>query len=86
VGYNPRDSKYGSQVGALIRRLYPGMVDIRDEGGRFVETRAAMSWHDYYYKKDNTGITYAKLVKREFWVMKLTIMYPFLLYHLTSNT
>jgi hypothetical protein len=86
VGYNPRDYKYGSQVGALIRRLYPGMVNIHDERGRLVETRAAMSWHDYYYKKDNTGITYAKLVKREFWVMKLTILYPFLLYYLTLNT
>jgi len=77
VGYNPRDYKYGSQVGALIKRLYPGMVDICDEGRRVVETWATMSWHDYYFKKDNAGTTYAKLVKREFWVMKLTIMYLF---------
>jgi hypothetical protein len=53
------------------------MVDICDEGGRVVETWATMSWHDYYFKKDNAGTTYAKLVKREFWVMKLTIMYLF---------
>uniref|UniRef100_K3YMG5 Uncharacterized protein n=1 Tax=Setaria italica TaxID=4555 RepID=K3YMG5_SETIT len=67
VNYNPRDYKYGSQVGVIIRRLYLGMVDIRDEEGRHVERRAAMSWHDYYHKKDHAGVTYAKLVKCEFW-------------------
>ena len=86
MNYNPRDYKYGSQVGVIIERLYPGMVDIRDEEGRLVERRAAMSWYDYFCKKDNTGITYAKLVKCEFCVMKLTILYLFLLYCLTLNT
>jgi hypothetical protein len=68
MNYNPKDYKYGSQVGVIIKRFYPGMVDICDEQGRIVEKRAAMSWYDYYYKKDITGITYAKLVKCEFWV------------------
>jgi len=48
------------------------MVNIRDEEGKLIERRAAMSWHDYYCKKDRAGITYAKLVKCEFWVMQLT--------------
>lgn len=69
MNYNPKDYKYGSQVGALIKRFYPGMVDIRDEQGRIVETRAAMSWFDYYCKKDVQGTTYARLLKREFWVI-----------------
>ena len=72
MNYNPRDYKYGSQVGVIIRRFYPGMVNIRDEEGKLIERRAAMSWHDYYCKKDRAGITYAKLVKCEFWVMQLT--------------
>jgi hypothetical protein len=43
MNYNPRDYKYGSQVGVIIKRFYPGMVDICDEQGRIVEKRAAMS-------------------------------------------
>jgi hypothetical protein len=54
---------------------------ITDEGGKLVETRAAMSWNDYYCKKDVTGVTYAKKLKREFWVIKLTLLYLFLLYY-----
>lgn len=57
MNYNPKDYKYGSQVGVLIKRFYPGMIDIRDEQGRIVEKWTAMSWNDYYYKKDITGIT-----------------------------
>ncbi|KAF0909496.1 hypothetical protein E2562_036641 [Oryza meyeriana var. granulata] len=69
VNYNPKDYKYGSQVGVILKRLYPGMVDIRDEENRIVDKRAALSWHDYYSRKDETRITYARRVKAEFWTL-----------------
>jgi len=31
----------------------------------------ALSWHDYFYKKDELGLTYARRVKQEFWVIEL---------------
>ena len=86
MNYNPKDYKYGSQVGVLIKRYYPGMIDIRDDQGRIVEKRAAISWHDYYYKKDVTGITYAKLVKCEFWVIKLAIIHTDCPFYFTGNS
>jgi hypothetical protein len=48
------------------------MVKTRDDEGRIVETWVAMSWHDYYCKKDETGMTYARRVKGEFWVINST--------------
>ena len=71
VNYNPKGYKYGSQVGVIIKRLYPGEIKICDDEGRVVETRAALSWHDYFYKKDELGLTYARRVKQEFWVIEL---------------
>ncbi|KAL6660880.1 hypothetical protein ACP70R_000264 [Stipagrostis hirtigluma subsp. patula] len=67
VNYNPKDYKYGSQLGVIIKRLYPGVVKIRDEEGRLVATRAALSWNDYTWKKNEHGVSYARLVKQEFW-------------------
>ena len=68
VNYNPKDYKYGSQVGVILKRLYPGVVKIYDQEGRVIHTRAACSWNDYFWKKNECGVTYARLVKQEFWV------------------
>ncbi|KAG2583731.1 hypothetical protein PVAP13_6KG237000, partial [Panicum virgatum] len=68
VNYNPKGScKYGSQVGVILKRLYLGIVDVRDEDGRIIETRVATRWTDYFWKKDECGVTHAKRVKQEFW-------------------
>jgi len=61
------------------------MVNIRDEEGRILEKRAAMSWHDYYCKKDITNVTYARLLKCEFWVIKLAIIHTDCLFYFTGN-
>ena len=76
VNYNPKGScKYGSQVGVILKRLYLGIVDVRDEDGRIIETRVATRWTDYFWKKDECGVTHAKRVKQEFWVIKQSTMY-----------
>ncbi|TVU26073.1 hypothetical protein EJB05_28602, partial [Eragrostis curvula] len=67
VNYNPSDYKYGSQVGCIIKRCYPGIIKVYNDEGRIVAKRAALSWNDYTWGKHETGLSHAKLVKHEFW-------------------
>lgn len=68
--YNPKDYKYGSQAGTILKRCYPGIVKICDENGTVVAKRAALSWNDYTWKRHEIGLSHARAVKREFWVKK----------------
>ncbi|CAN6172510.1 unnamed protein product, partial [Urochloa humidicola] len=50
--------KYTSQLGVIIKREYPGLVQDKDEHGAVLRTRAALEWSDYFLsKKDNLGRT-----------------------------
>ncbi|CAN6311540.1 unnamed protein product [Urochloa humidicola] len=67
VVYNPKGLKYPSQVGAILKREYPGIIKVYDEQGNVVRQHPALSWNDYYWKKNRDGICYARRVKQEFW-------------------
>jgi len=42
VGY--RGYKYSTQVGVIIKREYPGLVDDKDQNGVVLNTRPALEW------------------------------------------
>uniref|UniRef100_A0A0A9CSY7 Uncharacterized protein n=1 Tax=Arundo donax TaxID=35708 RepID=A0A0A9CSY7_ARUDO len=67
VVYNPKGLKYPSQVGAILKRAYPGIVIVYDDDGNEVVRRPAFSWNDYYWKNNGRGVACAKQVKEEFW-------------------
>ncbi|TVU18991.1 hypothetical protein EJB05_35114, partial [Eragrostis curvula] len=46
---------------AQFKRLYPGVVKIYDEEGKLIDKRAACSWNDFSWKKNEYGVTYARL-------------------------
>ena len=72
VNYNPKGLKYPSQLGAILKREYPGMIKVYDDHGTVVKHQPALSWNDYYWKKNKNGVYYAKRVKQEFWVSILS--------------
>ena len=59
-------------MGAILKREYPGIIKVYDEQGNVVKQHPAMSWNDYYWKKNRDGICYASRVKQEFWVSNLS--------------
>nr|TKW07760.1 hypothetical protein SEVIR_7G328500v2 [Setaria viridis] len=65
VAYNPKGLKYPSQLGAILKREYPGTIKVYDEPGNVVKQHPALSWNDYYWKKNRDGICYARRVKQE---------------------
>jgi len=72
VNYNPKGLKYRSQVGAILKREYPGIIKVYDEHGTVVKQHPALSWNDYYWKKNREGICYARRVKQEFLVSNIS--------------
>ncbi|XP_066166428.1 autonomous transposable element EN-1 mosaic protein isoform X4 [Oryza sativa Japonica Group] len=61
------DPKYGTHMGIILKREYPGIIEEKDENGLIISSRLATSWFDYYEKKDDSGVTNADKVKQEFW-------------------
>jgi hypothetical protein len=59
-------------LGVILKRIYPGIIKVYDDDGSIVKRQPALSWNDYYWKKYMDGICYAKKVKAEFWVSKLS--------------
>jgi hypothetical protein len=41
--------------------MYPGIIKVYDDDGSIVKRQPALSWNDYYWKKDMDGICYAKM-------------------------
>ncbi|CAN6199708.1 unnamed protein product [Urochloa humidicola] len=61
--------KYTSQLGVIIKREYPGLVQDKDEHGAVLRTRPTLEWADYFLsKKNNLGQTAGDRVLSEFWV------------------
>nr|XP_025876855.1 uncharacterized protein LOC9270452 isoform X6 [Oryza sativa Japonica Group] len=61
------DPKYGTHMGIILKREYPGIIEEKDENGVIISSRPATSWFDYYEKEDDSGVTKADKVKQEFW-------------------
>ncbi|KAM0900966.1 hypothetical protein ACQ4PT_020280 [Festuca glaucescens] len=67
VGTIPKEYKYGTQLGVILKREYPGLVEDKDSNGVITRSRPALDWEDYYLMHDGEGVTSADRVKREFW-------------------
>jgi len=73
VGY--RGYKYSTQVGVILKREYPGLVDDKDQNGVVLNTRPALEWADYFLTpKDRTGQTAGDRVLSEFWVSNMNFV------------
>lgn len=60
--------KYTSQLGVIIKREYPGLVQDKNEHGVVLRTRPALEWADYFLsRKDDLGQTAGDRVLSEFW-------------------
>lgn len=60
--------KYTSQVGVILKREYPGLVEDKDQHGVVIKTRPALDWSDYFLTvKDADGLTAGDRVISEFW-------------------
>jgi len=56
VGYRESGYKYTTQLGVIIKREYPGLVNEKDQNGVVLNTRPALEWADYFLTpKDRTG-------------------------------
>nr|XP_025876853.1 uncharacterized protein LOC9270452 isoform X3 [Oryza sativa Japonica Group] len=53
------DPKYGTHMGIILKREYPGIIEEKDENGVIISSRPATSWFDYYEKEDDSGVTKA---------------------------
>lgn len=90
VNYHEAEYKYTSQIGVILKREYPGLVEDKDQHGVVIKTRPAMDWSDYFLTvKDDDGLTAGDRVISEFWVSAILSMiswcFPFLL-DLTQET
>ncbi|CAO2190482.1 unnamed protein product [Urochloa humidicola] len=61
--------KYPSQLGAILKREYPGLVEDKDENDVCTGTpRPALEWDDYFLSRPNElGVTSGDRVLSEFW-------------------
>ena len=73
VGY--RGYKYSTQVGVIIKREYPGLVDDKDQNGVVLNTRPALEWADYFLTpKNKNRQTAGDRVLSEFWVSNMNFV------------
>ena len=73
VGY--RGYKYSTQVGVIIKREYPGLVNENGQNGVVLNTRPALEWADYFLTvKDRSGQTAGDCVLSEFWVSNMNFV------------
>ena len=56
VGYGESGYKCTTQLGVIIKREYPGLVNEKDQNGVVLNTRPALEWADYFLTvKDRSG-------------------------------
>ncbi|KAM3371494.1 hypothetical protein ACQJBY_018740 [Aegilops geniculata] len=69
VPYHPKNYKYTTQLGVLLKREYPGKIEEKNDHGVITNTRPALEWYDYYHDStlDFQQRTAADRVKEEFW-------------------
>lgn len=75
VNYHPKDYKYSTQLGVILKREYPGTVKDLDHEGDPINIRPATTWADYYLDENDIGETNADRVKQEFWVRLVLLVY-----------
>ncbi|KAF8644967.1 hypothetical protein HU200_066272 [Digitaria exilis] len=65
VNYKP-SYKYTTQLGAILKREYPDLVEDRDENGELIRKRLALEWGDYFLNTEMT-VTSGERTLSEFW-------------------
>jgi len=68
VDPNSKHYKYTMQLGIILKREHPGIIETRE--GDVIKTRPALEWSDYYDDDtlDHKHHTAADRVKQVFWV------------------
>jgi len=75
VGYRESGYKYTTQLGVIIKREYPGLVNEKDQNGVVLNTRPALERADYFLTvKDRSGQTARDRVLSEFWVSNMNFV------------
>jgi len=75
VGYHESGYKYTTQLGVIIKREYPGLVNENGQNGVVLNTRPALEWADYFLTvKDRSGQTAGDCVLSEFWVSNMNFV------------
>jgi hypothetical protein len=75
ANYHETGYKYTSQVGVILKREYPCLVEDKDQHGVVIKTHPASDWSDYFLSvKDADGLTARDRVILEFWVSAILSM------------
>jgi hypothetical protein len=70
VNYNCNPPyRYTTQLGVILKREYPGLLQEKDEDGVLIRERPALDWPDYFLGSVNKeGMINGERVLHEFWV------------------
>lgn len=79
VNYKP-PYKYTTQLGAILKREYPGLVEDKDENGELIRKRPTLEWGDYFLNTE-MAVTSGERVLSEFWVSNMHFFMCFKLVH-----
>lgn len=64
--------KYTTQLGVLLKREYPGLLEDRAEDGLLIKERPALDWPDYFLGSAGIdGMNHGERVLYEFWVRNI---------------
>ena len=75
VGYGESGYKCTTQLGVIIKREYPNLVNEKDQNGLVLNTCPALEWTDYFLAvKDRSGQTAGDRVLSEFWVSNMNFV------------
>jgi len=69
VNYKP-SYKYTTQLGVILKREYPDLIEDKDEHGHVVGKHAALEWDDYFLNTESVE-TSGERVLSEFWVSNM---------------
>ena len=69
VNYKP-PYKYTTQLGVILKREYPDLIEDKDEHGHVIGKLAALEWDDYFLNIESVE-TSGERVLSEFWVSNM---------------
>ena len=70
VNYKP-PYKYTTQLGVILKREYPDLIEDKDEHGHVIGKHVALEWDDYFLNTEYVEIS-GEHVLSEFWVSNMS--------------
>ena len=70
VNYKP-PYKYTTQLGVILKREYPDLIEDKDEHGHVIGKHVALEWDDYFLNAEYVEIS-GEHVLSEFWVSNMS--------------